>query len=289
MSRSSRWIAAAVVCVVALVPAGLRADQIVAGRDVTFAGTVPMTAFLRWVSGPPGVVRVDAWEVRNGRVIAAYDVDMTKLMHMIVVSDDLTDFQHVHPTLHSNGHLTIELHLAHPEEAYHIYMDGLPHAAGRQVFRFDLPSATGERATSRYLHSAGSSVNVGAYTVTIDPTSVPIGEIATISVRVLKNGRPANDLHPYLGAMSHGVLIGAKDLAYMHAHGMTEEMLDMASGANDCGDSMMIAMTPMPPNLNIGNQFEFDILAPSAQAYDLWIQFVGGDRLYTAPLLVTTR
>jgi hypothetical protein len=282
-------VAAAVACVIALSPAELRADQVVAGRDITFSGTVPMIAYLRWAGGPPGVIRVDAWEIRNGRVIQTYDVDMTKLMHMIVVSDDLTDFQHVHPTLLSNGHLTIELHLARPEEAYHIYMDGVPHGAGRQVFRFDLPSETGDRVTSRYLHPAGSSVNVGPYTVTIDPTSIPIGEIATISVRILKDGRPAKDLHPYLGAMSHGVLIGTKDLAYMHAHGMTEEMLAMASGASDCGDSMMLAMPPMRPDAVIGNEFEFEILAPTAQDYDFWIQFVGGKTLYTAPLLVTTR
>jgi len=279
-------ISAAVVA--ALLPTRVYAEQVVAGRDIIFPGTVPMTAFLRWARGPQGTVRIEAWEIRNGYVIRAYDVDMTKLMHMIVVSDDLTDFQHVHPALLPNGHFIIELHLANPEQAYHIYMDGLPHGEGRNVFRFDLPSLDGAPVT-RQLHASGSSVSVGPYTVTIDPTSIPFGEIATISVRILKNGRPANDLHPYLGVMSHGVLIGTKDLAYMHAHGMTDEMLAMMSGANDCGDSMMLAMTPMPPDLNIGNQFEFEILAPSAQDYDFWIQFVGGKTLYTAPLLVTTR
>jgi hypothetical protein len=66
-------------------------------------------------------------------------------------------------------------------------------------------------------------------------------------------------------------------------------MLGMTSGANDCGDGMMAAMTPMPPDLNIGSEFEFEILAPSAEKYDFWIQFIGGKTLYTAPLLVTTR
>ena len=283
-------VALATACLaILLLPGHLRASTLVAGRNITFTGTVPMDAFLRWDKLSGDAIHVEAWELRNGQPIQQYDVDMTKLMHMIVVSDDLTDFQHVHPVLFPNGHFSIELHLAHADEAYHIYMDGLPHDQGRHVFRFDLPSINGASPSSRYLHAAGSSVSVGPYTVTIDPTSVPIGEIATISVRVLKNGRPATDLHPYLGAMSHGILIGAKDLAYLHAHGMTQEMLDMASGANDCGDSMMMAMTPMPPDLNIGNQFEFEILAPSAQDYDFWIQFVGGKTLYTAPLLMTTQ
>ena len=277
----------ATIALAALFAAQAGAEEMVTGRDITFAGTVPMTAFLRWEPGPEGTVSIDEWEVRNGRVVAVYDLDMTKLMHMIVVSDDLTDFQHVHPTLLPNGHFTIQLRFAHPEQAYHIYMDGIPSGAGRVVFRFDLPSQGS--APVRQLHPAGSSANVGPYTVTIDPASIPFGEIATISVRILKDGQPATDLHPYLGAMAHGVLVGVKDLAYMHAHGMTDEMLAMASSATDCGDSMMLAMAPMPPDAKIGNQFEFEVLAPSAQDYDFWIQFVGGKTLYTAPLLVTTR
>ena len=288
-SIARRLALAALVCVgFALSPANVCAAQVVAGRDITFAGTTPMTGFLRWEHEPDGTVLIDAWEIRNGSVVHNYNLDMTKLMHLIVVSDDLTDFQHVHPALLPSGHFTIALHLAHPEQAYHLYFDGLPAGAGRHVLRFDLPSPSGAPIAERSLHPAGSSVDVGPYTVTIDPTSVPFGEIATISVHIFKNGRSATDLHPFLGVMSHGVLVGTKDLAYMHAHGMTAEMLNMNS-ANDCGDSMMMAMTPMPPDLNIGSQFEFQILAPSAQAYDLWIQFVGGKTVYTAPLLVTTR
>lgn len=274
----------------ALSPAKVYAAEIIAGRDVIYPGAnPPMSAFMRTDRTPDGTVRIDAWEVHGGQVVRSYDIDMTKLMHMIVVSDDLADFQHVHPTLLQNGHFTIALHLAEPVEPYHIYLDGRARGIGRNVFRFDLPAEPGAAAEKRQVHAAGSSMQVGPYLVTIDPTSVPIGEIATVSVRILKNGRPANDLHPYLGVMSHGVLIGTKDLTYLHVHGMTAEMLDMASGASDCGDSMMMQMTPMPPNLNIGNEFELQLLAPSTQDYDLWLQFIGGKTLYTAPLLVTTR
>jgi hypothetical protein len=267
--------------------AGARADQPVVGKDVTFGGAPPMQAYLRESVAPGGALHFDMWEVLDGHPELRYDIDMTKIMHMIVVSDDLVDFQHVHPVLHPDGHLTIDLHLAE-RGLYHIYLDGLPHGSSRHVFRFDVPSETNAPAAKRALHATGASVAVGPYTVTIDPTSVPAGEIATIDVHIFKNGRPANDLHPYLGVMAHGVFIGVNDLAYMHGHGMTADMLDMNS-ANDCGDSMMAAMTPMPPDLNIGNTFEFQVLAPSSQDYDFWMQFMGGKTLYTAPFLITTR
>jgi hypothetical protein len=274
---------------VMLPPAKVHGAEVIAGKDIINPGTVPLSAFMRADRTPDGTARIDAWEVHGGEVVRSYDIDMTKLMHMIVVSDDLTDFQHVHPTLLPNGHFTIELHLAEPVEAYHIYLDGRPRGFGRNVVRFDLPAEAGAPTAIRQVHAAGSSVQVGPYLVMIDPTSVPIGEIATISVRIFKNGQPAKDLHPYLGVMSHGVLIGTKDLTYLHVHGMTAEMLDMSSNANDCGDSMMMQMTPMPPNLNIGHEFELQVLAPATQDYNLWLQFIGGKTLYTAPLLVTTR
>ncbi len=262
------------------------ATQTITGKNVTYAGTVPMQGFLRVTPGSNGEEHLDFWEVHDGRVVTSYDVDMTKIMHVIVVSDDLTDFRHVHPVLGRDGHLTLDLALPERPGGYHIYADALPAGIGRAVFRFDVPSGQ-PGLPARVLHAAGGTVRVGPYAVTIDPTAVPIGEIATVSVSITKDGRPATDLHPYLGVMAHGVFIGTKDLAYMHAHGMSAQMLDMSS-ANDCGDAMMMQMTPMPPDLNIGSQFEFQILAPAEQPYDFWLQFIGGKTLYTAPFLVTT-
>jgi hypothetical protein len=268
-------------------PAITASGETIAGKDVTYSGSVPMQAFLRTTPGPGGMTHIDVWEVRDGHVVTSYDVDMTKIMHMIVVSDDLTEFRHVHPTLQADGHLVIDLALPDKPGGYHIYMDGLPHGIGRQVFRFEVPSKTKSAAPHRVLHVAGKTIPVGPYTVTITPNAIPIGEIVDVSVRILKDGKPARDLHPYLGVMAHGVFVGVDDLTYMHAHGMSADMLDM-SGASDCGDSMMMQMTPMPPDLNIGNEFEFQIIAPKAQNYDFWLQFVGGKAVYTAPFLVTT-
>jgi hypothetical protein len=262
-------------------------DRTYAGHNVTFSGTKPaLEAFLVETPAADGAVHLDVWEVNRGTPIRSYDVDMTKLLHMIVVSDDLADFQHIHPVLHASGHFTIDLH-ATERELYHVYIDGIPHGVGRQVFRFDIPIGSSAPAAQRHLNAAGASQQAGPYSVTLAPLSVPFGEIATIAVTITKNHSPANDLHPYLGAMAHGVFIGTKDLAYMHGHGMSDQMLDMASG--DCGDSMMLSMPPLPANSTIGNTFSFEILAPSGQNYDFWMQFIGGKTLYTVPFLITTR
>jgi hypothetical protein len=259
----------------------------VAGHAVTSTGSVPITAYLIERPQSREQKRLEFWEEANGKVISAYDVDMTKLMHMIVVSDDLTSFQHIHPALEPNGHFTIDVNLPEVAGGYHVYVDGMPHSFGRQVFRFDL---SGENsAVTRLVHETDGTVRVGPYTLEYSPMVVPAGQISDIAVTITRDGRPATDLHPYLGVMAHGVFIGTDDLAYMHVHGMTSEMLAMASSASDCGDSMMMQMSPMPPMLTIGNRFELEVLPPRDESYDGWLQFIGGSTLYTAPLLLTTR
>lgn len=277
------WIAIAAALMLAA--SGTAAAATFAGHKVVSTGTVPLHAFLTESPGRGGTTHADMWVANGATVLRSYDVDMTKLLHMIVVSDDLTDFQHIHPVLHPDGHFTIDFHTAH-RGLYHVYIDGMPHSYGRQVFRFDIPVGSAAPAAARHLNASGSSSRVGPYVVTLDPVHVPFGEIVTIEVHITKDGKPAGDLHPYLGTMAHGVFVGVKDLAYMHAHAMNEKMLDLAG--TDCGDAMMMAMPPLPPQSIIPSSFAFDILAPSGQDYDFWLQFRGGKTLYTAPFLITT-
>ncbi|MBC5828909.1 MAG: hypothetical protein GIW98_01785 [Candidatus Eremiobacteraeota bacterium] len=257
------------------------------GHNITFSGTKPMQAHLRESAGPGGRIHFDMWESAQGTLVRKYDTDMTKLIHMIVVSDNLAYFDHIHPVLQADGHFTID-YRPPTGGLYHVYLDGVPHSLGRQVFRFDVPAGSATAAAARQLHAPGSAVEVGPYRISLDPTSVPSGEITTIDVSISKYGRPAADLHPYLGAMAHGVFVGLKDLAYMHAHGMSKEMLSMAD-SNDCGDKMMLSMPPLPPNSTIPSRFEFQILAPRAQSYDFWLQFIGDKTLYTVPFLMRAR
>lgn len=256
----------------------------ITGEAVLVTGAQPVQAFARTGPGPCGTVHVDMWEVRAGKTVPGYDVDMTKLAHLIVVTDDLRFFSHVHPVLQPGGHFTIDLALR-PRELYHLYIDDRASGIGRTVFRFDIPMA-GAVVRKRVLHAAGNSVKVGPYVLAVDSTVLVPGVVTTINVNVTRNGKPATDLHPYLGVMTHGVFIGVNDLAYMHAHGMSVQTMALAN-TNDCGDAMMMSMPPIPPNTVIASHFVIQVLAPSAQKYDLWLQFIGGKTLYTAPLLMT--
>ncbi|MGA8384081.1 MAG: hypothetical protein WB687_02220, partial [Candidatus Cybelea sp.] len=71
--------------------------------------------------------RLDTWmtPLGSGAAIRTYDVDMTKLLHMIIVSDDFRTFLHVHPVLGPSGHFLLNQRF--PDQVlYHIYIDARP-------------------------------------------------------------------------------------------------------------------------------------------------------------------
>ncbi len=257
------------------------------GNDVLISGSASMQAIMQTSAAPHGATHLDIWETANGITVRTYDLNMTKKLHLVVVSDDQRVFEHIHPVLHANGHFTIDVDPI-PHGLYHLYADGDPHGYGRQVFRFDAPIGSDHIAPTRVAHAAGTTMHAGPYLVRLDSTTVAPGDVATLRVTILKNGKPATDLHPYLGAVAHGVFVGLDDLAYMHGHGMDAAMMAMAD-ANDCGDAMMAAMPPLAPSASVPSSFAMQLLAPRAQRYNFWLQFTGGDTLYTVPFLVTAR
>jgi len=172
-------------------------------------------------AGDPLEVALDIWLTprTSDAPLTAYDVDMTKLLHTIIVSDDFATFLHVHPVLGRDGHFRIEQRF--PKRGlYHIYADGVPHGLGQQVFRFDLPVAAGGPAPERKLDATGAVVNAGPYTVSLDRTTLDTNGLTMLTVHVREGGKPAANLHPYLGALAHAVFLDASDLTYVHVHPM---------------------------------------------------------------------
>jgi hypothetical protein len=257
------------------------------GVTVVQTGLEPLTGVLS-VAPKAGLERHLMFIERGGgAALRNFNDDMTKKQHMIVVSDDLRYFRHVHPLLHPDGTFTIDYYFPR-SGLYHIYMDGIPHAWGRQVFRFDVPIGAGARALPRTVHAQPNSVAIGPYRVTIDQTNLPVDQVSLLTVHVTKGGADATDLHPYLGTNAHGIIIGLRDLSYVHVHAMSKDMIAMANAA-DCGDAMMQSTMPLPNSASVPPVMQFYVLLPRAQPYDLWLQFRGGNKLYAAPLLLIAR
>ncbi len=148
-----------------------------------------------------------------GRPLTRFERDQTKLLHLIVVRRDLTDYQHLHPVFGRGGEFSIPITVARPG-TYRAIAD-FTTAGKRHVLGVDL--AAPGRAPDRALPSATSEVTVDGYRVLAngEPTAARDSQLTfTIS----RNGRSVEGLQPYLGAYGHLVALRARDLGYAHVH-----------------------------------------------------------------------
>jgi hypothetical protein len=251
--------------------------QSYAGTYALQGGSPRMT--MRLVATPgrsPLDASLDVWATAkgSGRVVDDYDVEQTKKLHLIVVSDDFVTFMHLHPSLSSDGHFRIDVHVPQPA-LYHVYADSTPRGLGQQVFRFDIPFAGG-RPTPVMISVPKSTSQVGPYVVTLTPATLRVGATTVLSARVTKDGKPARDLREYLGASAHAVFLHYGDLTYVHAH-------PVASGSMPMGSMKMEgAETALAPNAAVPPQMVLHVGVREPGFYRLWLEFSGGGKLRVA-------
>jgi hypothetical protein len=234
----------------------------------------PLTQHLDlWMTSPPSAV-----PIRN------YAVEMTKKIHVVIVSSDFSRFMHIHPALGPTGHFVIDQQFPSPG-MYYVYADSEPNNLDHQVFRFEVAVSNTGGQKPITLSPTGREVNVGPYTVDLSQVRLNAGGMDMIDVHILKGDKPANDLHPYLGANAHAVFLNGKDLSYVHVHPMA--MGDMAAASAPNGKMKMGADLPEGSISSPDMMLHISIKEPGT--YKMWLQFRGGTQLYVAPFVLTAQ
>lgn len=218
--------------------------------------------------------------------ITNYDIEMTKRLHVIIVSADFTTFRHVHPALQSNGHFTIDQAL--PHGTFFVYADSTPHGLGEQVFRFVIGAERRARNTHRDLHERHAAAQVDGYTVQLSSTTLR-ASAPTIVVHVRKNGRPARDLYRYLGASAHAVFLNSTDLSYVHVHPISSQDMHGTSMGNTSMASMHMGSMQHDSAGTAGSSPDMllHVALREPGTYKLWLQFKSSTGLHVAPFVIT--
>ncbi len=217
--------------------------------------------------------------------IVNYDVDMQKLIHLIVVRDDFRTFMHLHPVFDRGAGTFRQPFSKDAGHRYYAYADTTPHGIGQQVFRFTIApngSTAATQPTPQPLSATPSppSVSAGTYGVALARTTLHANVRQSLDVTVVQGGRPARDLTTYLGAAAHAVFIDTATLEYVHIHPTLRGAPATAMGAGmnmngsaQAGPLMTMAMPALP-----------------AGTYKLWIQFAATNgAVYTAPFTLRVR
>ena len=191
----------------------------------------------------------------DGRAVRDFDEQHDRAMHLMVVRRDLTHYRHLHPSMGADGTWSAALTFPEPGD-YRMFADFA--AAGRGVTLGDDLEIPGPYETVPLLAPAGAD-RVGEYEVALSSDVVAGGE-ASLVFDVSRNGRPVEDLEPYLGALGHLVALREGDLAFLHVHPEAED--------------------------GSGPRISFRATFPSEGRYRLFLQFAHGGRVQTAAFTV---
>lgn len=154
---------------------------------------------------------------REGTPITAFEVSHEKLLHLIVVRNDLRHFQHLHPELDAvSGQFTVSF--AFPEHGtFALFADFAPDRGEPTVLRKDV--TIGAATIPAQLSVDDGAQTAGSYVVTPSVQSpIPAGQGQIFLFGITKDGQPVSDLQNYLGAKGHAVILKERTLEYLHAH-----------------------------------------------------------------------
>ena len=188
------------------------------------------------------------------------DVEHTKKIHLIAVSEDLSWFDHIHPEIGADGAYTVKEKFPTAGK-YTLFADYKPSSANHTVDNLNVnvlgtvPPAK-SYGTDKLTGAAGDGFSV---TLTPDAGKFATNMATHINGEVLLNGKAVdvNTLEDYLGAKAHMVVVSLADKKYLHVH----------------------------PSV-AGGKFDLHTTFDKPGIYRGWIQFQSKGKVYTSDFVM---
>jgi hypothetical protein len=151
-------------------------------------------------------------------MIKDFEVVHEQKIHLIVVSDGLGQFAHIHPDIDSVGNLTVT-HAFPTGGKYRLYADYKPVGKDQATAMAEVTVIGDSAPAPELIPNAPGKVAGTGLNANVTFPKARAAEVTTITFGLLDlMDKPVTDLQPYLGAMGHLVIISADGKLYVHAH-----------------------------------------------------------------------
>lgn len=194
-------------------------------REYAYMQNPPET-FLRFAPGVASAwnyAHIDFTVTDATGTPAQLSLEHERLAHVIVVREDMREFKHVHPvgadSVLSTAAQTSSFSTPVIFESGGTYLVGVDYSYGlsHRTARTTV-AVSGERTQSDVAFYPTTGTFAG-YEVSMKSSLALTNEISTLIFTVLQDGKPIQDLEPYLGAAMH-IAIVKNDLSELiHTHG----------------------------------------------------------------------
>lgn len=199
----------------------------------------------------------------DGKPVEQFDINHEKQLHLILISKDLSYFNHIHPAYKGNGVFEIDNEFPSGGE-YRVIADFKP-TGGDSMTKMEWLKVEGKPAASQPAPVvpdevlertvAGKKVRLA-----IEGLEAKKEAVLTFSFADEKSGTPITDLDPYLGAIGHVVVLSEDGQRYVHVHAEEDQ--------------------------GTGPAARFEAQFPSSGTYKIWGQFQKDDQVFTIPFVV---
>ena len=157
----------------------------------------------------------------NAAEQVALDVEHTKKIHLIAVSEDLGWFDHIHPELNADGSYSVKEKFPTAGK-YTLFADYKPSGGNHTVDVLNVVVAGTAPVAKKYNADKLTGAGGDGFSVNLSPeggkflTNMPMH----INGVMMQNGKEVdvNTLEDYLGAKAHMVVVGLADKKYLHVH-----------------------------------------------------------------------
>jgi len=195
--------------------------------------------------------------VSNNKLIGLETIHERKA-HIIIVSDDLGFFTHIHPIELNNNTYEFELNLISGGK-YKMFIEYKPEGYNKATEEFDFIVSGDTRSLKTY-DSQKTDFSDGEYSVKIvNANNLITGNDQSILVEFYKNNEmlDVNSFDNYLGEKAHAVLISVKNKYFLHIHPVVS------------GTGLNLHFNPVEEDY-----------------FRLWLQFSINNKIYTADFVL---
>lgn len=199
-----------------------------------------------------------------GKPVNKFDIFQEKLMHLIVVSEDLEYFDHLHPDYKENGRFELSANFPQPGE-YTLFSDYKPSGQKESLSltKISIPGSVPlPKSLSKYEKT--KTISDTKVSLNISEPKIKAGQDIHLTFDLKDNkNQPIKDLQPYLGEKGHLVIIKSSSPLtasdYIHAHAMKN---------------------------TTDGKIEFHTQLPKSGTYKMWMQFNQNGKIKTADFWV---
>lgn len=203
----------------------------------------------------------------SGKAIAFFDTFQEKLMHLIIVSDNLQLFSHIHPAYKEKGRFEVET--SFPQSgSYTLFSDYKPTGQKEQVSVLKAQVSGNSPSASPIDRNPAKTFGTTKVNLTFSQPTLKAGQDVTLmfNLQDASSRKPVTDLQPYLGEQGHLVIVKQSSPLtksdYIHAH-----------AAKNTSDEQIHFMTsfPEPGNYKLWGQFNRNGKIVTA---DFWVNVI---------------